>query len=162
MNTSTAALKAQFDLHTRLYNNVLDGISDSDANTRSNDHVNHMKWIAGHILNTRLGSFSKMTGNQPDESYVALFGRGVALDPNASYPPIEELKSKWNEVSSSIATGLLKVPEDILSSPATVKTPVDDETVRGLFAFLVSHEAYHIGQLSILRKLAGKPAMSYS
>ena len=33
--------------------------------------------------------------------------------------------------------------------------------VVGTIAFLVHHEAYHIGQLALLRRYTGSPAMSY-
>lgn len=161
MSNSVAALKAQFDLHTRLFNNVLESVSDTESNARNSEHVNHMKWVAGHLLNTRLDTIAKMTGSSPDTSYGTQFGRGVALDPYATYPPIEEITTKWNAASSTIGNNFDYIPEEVLASEAPVKTPVADETMRGLLAFLVSHEAYHIGQLSILRKLVGKDAMSY-
>ena len=73
MSTQTAALKAQFDLHTRLYNNATEGITDAEANSRNSEHVNHIKWIAGHLLNTRLESMSRVTGLEPDTTYVAQY-----------------------------------------------------------------------------------------
>jgi len=159
---ATASLKAQFDLHTRLFNNATAGISDSEANTRNDDHVNHVKWIAGHLLNTRLGSFSRVAGLQPDESYAAQFGRGNSLDVNATYPSIDEIRNRWNEVSAGISEGISKIPEQVLQAPSNAQVPIADTTVNGLVSFLVSHEAYHIGQLGILRKLIGKEAMSYN
>jgi hypothetical protein len=161
MTSSSSALKAQFDLHTRLFNNVLEGITDSEASDRKSEHVNHMKWIAGHLLNTRVSSLTKMTGGQPDDSYAALFGRGAALDPAATYPPIGEITTRWNEAAGGISNGLAHVPEEVLSSQSPAQAPIADDTIRGLMAFLISHEAYHIGQLSLLRKLVGKEAMSY-
>jgi len=162
MTNSAAALQAQFDLHTRLFNNALEGINDTDANTRNSEQVNHMKWIAGHLLNTRMDSMTRMTGGQPDTAYGAQFGRGIALDPNATYPPIEEITAKWQEASDAIGQAFVHLPEEMLSSPAPAKTPIADESFRGMLAFLISHEAYHIGQLSILRKMVGKEAMSYN
>ncbi len=162
MSTSSAALKAQFDLHTRLFNNALDGITDTDATTRKSEHINHIKWIAGHLVNTRISTINRMTGGQPDETYTAQFGRGAALDPNASYPAIEEITSKWKETAPGISNAFTNMPEEALSAKAPVQTPVADDTLRGLLAFLVSHEAYHIGQLSLLRKMVGKEAMSYN
>jgi len=161
MASTAAALKAQFDLQTRLFNNIFEGINDEETNTRNNDHVNHMKWIAGHILNTRVDGLTRMTGGQPDTSYGTLFGRGVALDPAATYPSIDDMMSRWNSVAPAISEGLIHIPEEVLDSKAPAGAPIADDTMRGLLAFLVSHEGYHIGQLSILRKLAGKSAMSY-
>ena len=31
-----------------------------------------------------------------------------------------------------------------------------------LLTFMVQHDSYHLGQLSLLRKLAGLPGMSYT
>jgi uncharacterized damage-inducible protein DinB len=162
MASTAAALKAQFDFHTRLFNNVLDGISDNEANSRNNEHVNHIKWVAGHLLNTRLEGMNRLTGGEADTTYAEKFARNSVLDPTgASYPPLSEIVSKWNEVSPDISGRINKLPEELLDSPAPAQSPIHDETFRGLMAFLVSHEAYHVGQLGILRKLAGKDAMSY-
>jgi uncharacterized damage-inducible protein DinB len=162
MDTSATALKAQFDLHTRLFNNALSGIDDTDANARRSEHVNHMKWIAGHLLNTRLGSLSKMAGLQPDDSYAGQFGRGVAVDNSASYPPIAQIADKWKDTATAISDGLSNIPEEVLSSKSPAQAPIADDSIRGLLAFLISHEAYHIGQLGLLRKMAGKEATSYN
>lgn len=161
--TSTAApLKVQFDLHTRLFNNVLDGITDAESNNCHSDQINHIKWIAGHMLNTRVNMLTKLTGGKPDESYVEHFGRGKSLDPNASYPPINEITAHWQNASNAISEGINQLPEEVLESKAPFQGPIADETFRGLLAFLISHEAYHIGQLGLLRKMIGKPAMSYN
>jgi uncharacterized damage-inducible protein DinB len=162
MNTSATALKSQFDLHTRLFNNVLDSVDDTDANAQNDERINHIKWVAGHLLNMRVSSLTRLTGGQPDESYVAQFARGTALEPGAVYPPISAITGKWNETAARISEGFTHIPEEALSATTPAKSPIADDTMRGLFAFLMSHEAYHIGQLSILRKLAGKEAMSYN
>ena len=162
METATASLKLQFDLHTRLFNNATAGISDDESHSRHSEQVNHMKWIAGHLLNTRLTGMSRVAGLQPDETYSAQFARGVSLDPGASYPPFEEITSKWKEVAAAIGAGISKIPEGVLATKTTVKAPIEDDTIRGLLSFLISHEAYHIGQLGILRKTIGKEPMSYA
>jgi hypothetical protein len=43
-----------------------------------------------------------------------------------------------------------------------VRFPIGDATVLGLIAFMVQHDSYHIGQLALLRKHYGLPAMRYS
>ena len=162
MASTAAALKAQFDMHTRLYNNVLEDINDNEANNRNNEHVNHIKWVAGHLCNVRLEGMNRLTGGEADSSYAEKFARHSVLDPTgASYPPLSEIVARWNEVSPAISGRFNHLPEELLDSPAPGPSPIPDDSFRGLIAFLVSHEAYHIGQLSILRKLAGKDAMSY-
>jgi len=161
MATPTASLKAQFDLHTRLFNNVTEGITDADAHARNSEDINHIKWVAGHLLNTRMTSIAKVAGLQPDDAYSAQFGRGVSLDPGADYPPIGEITAKWKETAAAISEGINNIPEEVLAAKSPAQAPIADDSIRGLLSFLLSHEAYHIGQLGILRKLAGKEAMSY-
>jgi uncharacterized damage-inducible protein DinB len=161
MASTAASLKTQFDFQTRLFNNVLEGLSNDETNTRHSEQINHIKWIAGHITNTRLDILNRLTGGVPDTSYGAQFGRGSVLDMHATYPAIEEIIAKWNGTSTAISEGLNNLPEEILDSKAPAPTPVPDDTVRGMLSFLIAHEGHHIGQLSILRKMAGKPAMSF-
>ncbi len=158
---STQSLKAQFDLQTRLFNNATEGITEDESGARKSEHINNMKWIAGHLLNTRLGSLGKVAGLAPDESYNAQFGRGNSYDPNATYPPISEIKAKWESTAADISNGISNIPEEVLAAKSQAQVPIADDTMRGLVAFLVSHEAYHIGQLGMLRKMIGKEAMSF-
>ncbi len=162
MASPTASLKAQFDLQTRLFNNVTDGIGEQEAHLRNSEQINHIKWIAGHMLNTRLSGISKVVGLQSDDTYAAQFGRGKSLDPQAQYPSMEEITARWQATAPAIGAALSNVPEEVLSAKSPVPAPIADDTIRGLLSFLISHEAYHIGQLGILRKLAGKEAMAYN
>lgn len=159
--TPNSAFKVQFDLHTRLFNNVTEDVTDEEANGRSHELTNHIKWVAGHLLHSRLNSITRVTGGEPDASYGAQFDRGATLDPNASYPSMEEIKAKWNAVAPIISERLNNIPEEVLASKSPAQAPVADDTIRGLISFLMSHEAYHVGQLSLLRKMAGKEAMSF-
>lgn len=115
------------------------------------------------MLNTRLDTMSKLAGLQPDTSYGAQFGRGHSLDMNAVYPSFEEISAKWEAVSPAITAGFSNIPEDVLASKAPFETPITnlDDTIHGVVSFLLTHEACHIGQLSLLRKMVGKEAMSF-
>ena len=42
-----------YDWHTRLFPNVIDGISDKDAQDRLNTKANHVAWIAGSLVHAR-------------------------------------------------------------------------------------------------------------
>jgi DinB superfamily len=160
-NIMTTSIKTQFDLQTRLFNNVTEGVTDEQANTRYDDSTNPIIWIAGHLLNTRVNGLQRIIGGQPDESLVPFFGRGHSYSPDVKYPGIDEIRSRWQEVSPVVSEGLGHVPAEVLAAKGPFQPPVADDTVAGVLAFLMSHESYHIGQISLLRKLAGKEAMSY-
>ena len=154
----SSTIAAQFDLHTRLFNNVLADIADNESTKKANDNVNHIKWLAGHLVNTRL-MMKDMAGLQADERFTPF---GKTLDSSANYPSLEVIKTKWNEIAPKLSEALKNAPEGLLSSPSPAESPIGDNTMKGFLGFLMHHEAYHIGQLGILRKYAGKEAMKYN
>ena len=153
-------VKEQFDLQTKLFNNVIEGIIDADADNRLNDKVNHLKWLAGHITNVRL-SFLKLVGEPEDNSLNDFFAHGVKIDSNLNYPALEVIKAKWQEASEKVGSKLLAIPQEVLDSKAPVDVPFSDKTMKGFVGFLMHHEAYHIGQMGLLRKYLGNEAMKY-
>jgi uncharacterized damage-inducible protein DinB len=151
-------IASQFDLHTRLFNNVLDDITDSESDKRANENVNHIKWLAGHLVNTRL-MMKDMAGLEADPKFAVFEGK---LDSSIKYPTLDVIKTKWNEIAGKLSTGLKNLPEQVLNGPAPTKTPIGGDTMHDFLGFLMHHEAYHIGQLGIMRKTVGKEAMKYN
>jgi uncharacterized damage-inducible protein DinB len=157
-------LLTQFDLHQRLYNNVLDGFTDAETNLRpyQDDNVNHVKYLAGHLLNSQYG-LSMIAGLQPEVKWNNLFavmGQSEAKD-DFNYPPIKEIKDEWNRLYEPARKELSKLTADEL---ADIPPPPFDKVAESkgeLWAFINHHIAYHIGQISILRKAFGKKPMSY-
>ncbi len=158
-NTCTKQIKAQFLFHTNLFKNVLLDISDEESNIQVQSNLNPIKWVAGHVINTRLVMMQAITGQGADVKYSKLFGRGSSniIDPNV--PTIAEILEKWEEVSSNI-NFIDNLTNAFLLSKTNFQTPIPDTTNLGFLAFIASHESMHIGQLSILRKLLNKEAMS--
>lgn len=157
-------LLTQFDLHQRLFNNVLSGFTDTETNRRpyGDGNVNHVKYLAGHLLNSQYG-LSMIAGLQPEIKWNELFavmGQSEAKD-NFNYPSIKEIKNEWNALHEPTREGLSKLTvEDLTQAPPSPFEQVAD-TSGELWAFINHHQAYHIGQISLLRKAFGKEAMSY-
>lgn len=157
-------LITQFDLHHRLYNNVLDGFTDEEANRRLHvaGQVNHVKYLAGHLLNSQYG-LALIAGLKTEVKWNDLFavmGQSEAKD-NFPYPDIEEIKAEWNGMHEGIRAGLSKLTaEDLGQKPPSPFHRVAD-SAGSLWAFISHHQAYHIGQIGILRRAFGKKPMSY-
>ena len=64
-------------------------------------------------------------------------------------------------VSSAIDARLEEITAEELSAPSERGFPGVERTRLGVLTFLVQHDSYHVGQLALLRKPAGLPAMSY-
>lgn len=164
-------LLSQFDLHHRLYNNVLDGFMDEESNTRwnGNKNVNHVKYLAGHLLNSQygIGLLAGVKLERKWDHHFAAMGQSAARD-DVEYPSIEEIKAEWNAIHPVIREGLQNLSGESLNrkppKPMDVvfeDSPIFDNSVGDFLAFLNHHQAYHIGQIGLLRRAFGKKPMEY-
>lgn len=157
-------LLSQFDLHHRLYNNVLDGFTDKETNRRmyNDKNINHVKYLAGHLLNSQYG-LAMIAGINPEVKWNDLFavmGQSEAKD-DFLYPGIDEIKAEWNSMYDHIREGLNKLTAvELTETPPAPFDRVADSTGE-LWTFINHHTAYHIGQIGILRRGFGKEAMRY-
>jgi hypothetical protein len=157
-------LLTQFDLHHRLYNNVLEDFTDEETNRRFNGdkNINHVKYLAGHLLNSQYGL--ALAADVPVEpkwnELFAVMGQSEAKD-DISYPGIEEIKKEWNQLYSPLRNSLENLTVEELND--TPPAPFDKvaNSSGELWAFINHHIAYHIGQIGILRRGFGKAPMSY-
>lgn len=156
----TCALVAQFDLHTKLFNNVLEGLSDLETNSRPTRETNNIKWLAGHLTSTRFG-LKDLAGLETSDPYATLFSHGQSFQDDVDYPSIDRIRALWNDISDRISAGLSRMSEETLNGPAPARVPIGDDTFEGMLAFLMHHEAYHIGQMALLRRQLGRPPMKY-
>ncbi len=157
-------LLTQFDLHHKLYNNVLDGFTDEETNRRLNGYpnINHVKYLAGHLLNSQYG-LAGMAGLKPEVKWSDLFavmGQSEAKD-DVDYPDIEEITEEWNGLYQPLRSSLVRLTDEDLA--CTPPTPFDQlaESNGVLWAFINHHTAYHIGQIGILRRGFGKDPMCF-
>jgi len=155
----------QYDLHQRLYNNVLDGFSDAETNQRpcSNKNVNHIKYLAGHLLNSQYGLalLAKVEHDVKWNELFAIMGQSEAKD-NIQYPSISAIKSEWNALYKPVREGLIMITDEDLDKPPPAAFSHVADSVGELWSFINHHQAYHIGQISILRKVFSKKPMSYN
>ncbi len=153
-------LQTQAALHTRLYLNCLDGMDDSTARWRAEARTNSALFVAAHLVDSRAWT-SRMLGLEIPAPFGGELKYGTSIDDVPDLPELEEVMDEWTAVSALLEARLQAVSAADLTAPATQRFPVDDPTVGGALAFLLHHEAYHIGQLGLLRRAVGLPAMKY-
>src|SRR5678815_1888697 len=78
--TALQVLINLYDYHTRLFNNVIVGISDEDANKRLNTKANHIAWITGSLVTVRY-DLARMLGINQQQATGELFknNRGIPV-----------------------------------------------------------------------------------
>lgn len=154
----------QFDLHQKLFNNVLDGFTDDESNKRLHDDkkMNHVKYLAGHLLNAQYG-LGTLAGVDREVKWNELFaaaGQSSAKD-DIEYPSLVEIKAEWNDMYASVREGLAKLKSETLNEKPSGNLDQFWKSKGEMWAFLNHHQAYHIGQIGILRRGFGKAAMRY-
>jgi hypothetical protein len=136
-----------------------EGITHEESLIQPQQHGNSLNWVLGHLTCIYNNSLP-LLGQQPvvDAARLAHYDRGSApLDPSKALG-LQELTAAWNQAADRVDAGLAELSGDVLDGPAPF-SPTDnpDETVRSLVNTVLFHQAYHAGQLGLLRRIAGKP-----
>ena len=130
-----------------------EGITDAEALLQPNPAGNCMNWVMGHILSTReaaLKVFGETPVLPPDTTSRYTRGSRPIAGPGDGLPMTELLQHL-----AASQERLLRGIENA-SAAKWDEARTDFGTVRRALYFLHFHEAYHTGQLALLRRLAGK------
>jgi len=159
---------AQYDLHDVLFNNVIADVSDEESNQCITDPMNSIKWLAGHLLWAN-ANFANIGGVKIEVKWRDHFHTKEGAGPEdlnappSPLPTLQEIREKWNADSPILRKALENLPDNALNTVIEVRHPIRpfDNTLGGLWAFINHHQAYHIGQIGILRRALGKTRMAY-
>jgi len=166
MVASITPVIAQLKLNTNLFNNVLKGVDDSLACKQIAGQVNHLTWIAGHLVNNRyflasqLGIVKEFEYKDTFTDFTAPPPFNRALSASVEYPAISTLSAKWAEISPLLVDAVAGVTEEKMAEPFFIQLPTGN-TMEALFSFFTSHEAYHVGQMSTIRRYLGLGPMDF-
>jgi hypothetical protein len=151
----------QYDLHTLLFNNVLVDISEEESTIRLVPSINHVKWLAGHLVWGQ-GGLARMGGVDLNVVWLDHYNTQLTQPPGPELPipTLEEIMIEWNIYAAPIRDGLEKISQQALDTPIEFPMPAF-ATLEGLWTFINHHQAYTIGQIGILRRGLGKEAMKY-
>lgn len=169
MSTSTKAktglgetLAMQIALTHMVANANLGGVSQEESLAQPQPAGNCLNWIMGHIVSARSNALA-LVGKQPiwDEERAAPYQRhGPPLTDADKALPFETIMADFNSIQEPFLEGLSEISEEALAQKAPFSpTNNPDETIGSLLAGLVFHEAYHVGQTGLGRRLCGKEAL---
>ncbi len=164
--TTMDPLPRQFRLLTDWYLSVLDGIQPADGRRTLSEHNNSLEWLAGHLLVTRCRNIMRLGGPAtevfPLDDYVdaTLPLPGFRpFDKNRTYPSLAACAEAWESVSKAFLVALQAADAHVLHTVLPLSGPTGGNTVADFLVSAVLHESFHIGQMSIIRKAFGYPAM---
>jgi hypothetical protein len=104
-----------FDIHTKLFPNSIESISDKDALNRLGTKANHPSWIAGSLVHQRY-DMANLLGSEMKDSANELFKDFKGIQDNADYPPLESYMKDWEKISSPLKELLESVTDEKLDS----------------------------------------------
>lgn len=148
-----ATLKFQFTTHARMLDRNLGGITDEEALIQPAGGGNCLNWVLGHIVASREPILSLLgEALDWDPTFVRRYERGSAPVASAAdaLAPLAEIREAFTRSQERLLRGLDTI------SPEELEEAVGDDTRGQRLAFLQLHEAYHIGQTGLLRRLVGK------
>lgn len=161
MDPRIAPLTDILRLNTRLFRNCLEGISDEQATLRPSASTNSAAFVAAHVADARFYLLRVLGADRP--SPLAAYLKGAkGIDDLKACPPLAEIHRAWTDASHALRDRLDAITAAELDAPVKTPFPISDPTTLGVLTFLVQHDSYHIGQLALLRKHAGLPAMQYT
>ena len=161
MDARIAPLAGILRINTRLFRNCLEDLTEEQGRLRPSETTNHATFVAAHLVESRYYTLKILGAGIPCplERYL---GEWRGIDEITEWPTHEEIRAAWADVSAALETRLANITAEALDAPSGTRMPIEDTSVLGLFAFMVQHDSYHVGQLSLLRKHVGLPAMSYT
>jgi uncharacterized damage-inducible protein DinB len=151
-----STLLAIFRMNTALVKNCLRGVDDSLAARRPNEHTNSLAFLALHIVDARywLARRCGLDAHHPMEHDLS---QARSIEDLPELPPlsriIESLQNSEAVLEEAFATADLQ--------KELGQTFVLGSTVADAIAFMTQHDSYHLGQMALVRKYLGLPAMSY-
>jgi uncharacterized damage-inducible protein DinB len=128
------------------------GLSHEESLIQPPQGGNCLNWVAGHIVATR-NSVLSLIGEKPiwTPEEAELYKRGSApIKDGSRAKKFEQIVADFTRSQERVRAGLGRLTEQDL-----VKKE-GDQTLAQRLHFLQFHEAYHVGQLGLLRRMAGK------
>ncbi|WP_343703046.1 DinB family protein [Chitinophaga sp.] len=160
-NNSIKSLIQLYDLHTSLFPNVIDGISDKDAHNRLNTKANHVAWLTGNLVQLRC-MLAKAAGLELEPKFETFLQNFKGIQDGVTYPPLAEYQQDWNKITPVLRAKLVSLTEDQLNAPPPSPIPeMPSEPFSVIIGFFMYLESYGIGQIGLWRRLLGYEAMKY-
>ncbi|WP_257670041.1 DinB family protein [Parapedobacter tibetensis] len=152
-----------YRMHTQLFNNAIVDIRADDAKQRLFERTNHIIWMVGNLVNNRFW-LANALGVSDKDPFGSLFDEAKALDESYDYPSLEQLKSSWHHISPLLFHKLCDMTTAELLSAYDMgmgDMAFMESNYLSAIAMSIDREEYLIGQLGLMRKALGYPAMDY-
>jgi uncharacterized damage-inducible protein DinB len=150
-------IKTQMEIAAHVMEKNVEGMTHEDSLVQPSSGGNCANWVLGHIVRTR-NNVLPLVGVEPifpKDKFDRYERHPVTKSADAL--PWNELLEAFRATHAPLMKGIEALPASALSKPAPFSPSGNpDETIGSLLATIAYHEAYHGGQLALLRRVAGR------
>ncbi len=155
---STDLLAVQLGYNNYTFHKNTDGVSHDESLAQPHPGGNCLNWVVGHLATSR-DLTRGVLGLEPilgKDEHPVYARSSEALTDTGKAEAFDRLTAAFAEGQDDITAALTALTPEQLAAPAPF-SPANNpqETVGTLLAGLIFHEAYHIGQTGVLRRIAG-------
>ena len=135
---------------------ALKGITHEDS-LRPTATGQTINWLVGHLADARSGALALLSGTRAwPEAELAPYKRGASSLIPAQSLPLPDLAARFASLQDPLLLQLALLTDERAAQKAPFSPSGNpDETVGSLMGVLVFHETYHVGQVGMMRRLAG-------
>jgi|ERR1044071_4498102 uncharacterized damage-inducible protein DinB len=150
-------LTIQYGMNSFIVLRNTEGITHEESLVRAAETGNHMNWVLGHVIATRCAVLPSLH-QEPvwGDDTLRIYRRGSGSANDAEYLPFDQLLSAFHTTQERILAGIAMLTDEELAAPAPFSPGGGPETLGSLLTKSTIHEGYHLGQIGILRRVAGK------
>jgi hypothetical protein len=149
-------LGGRYQFNTTLLGRLVEDFGEEDWGLRD-DGLNAAHWVLAHITGTRRGAMRLMGHHMERETWEEITGLGGAREGFEKAPRVQDLMREFESLGVRIGESLAALGPDGMAERIDIDLPDGSKTIKeGLFG-LYMHECLHLGQITMIRRLLGKP-----
>jgi len=151
---AAAPVAGMYQVVSQLMEKAFSDVKEEHLHARPNEHTNSLHWIFGHLIDARY-EVARSLGASAEHSFGKIFSMGEEVTDPADYPSLVELQESFKKITTVLDERFKAITEAGYAAEAENAFPGQAKTVAGCVTFLSFHEAYHAGQIALIRKFFG-------
>lgn len=142
---------------------IIDDLAGDDWFFQPQPGLHHALWICGHLASAQDTLLFTRCLNKPrmDEEFKRHFpiGSPILSATQHNWPSPERVLQVMDDMQNAAIESVQALSDSVLNEPACGKDGAKHphyDNKRQAISHLIRHEAFHAGQLALLRRLMGK------
>jgi hypothetical protein len=155
--TPLAPLADRFAFDDGFLDQLTGDFTEDDWLARTGE-TNHAQWLLGHLASARRFILRLLEQPADEQDWEKHFGAGCRPSAESEALTPATLREEFRAAGEQLVAALRQAPAE-LAGKAVDRFPDGSATVGGAVHFLHFHEAYHLGQLGLIRRTRGRPGL---